>query len=324
MSEFGFGAAPLGNFRRTLSEEECDATLARAWELGVRYFDTAPLYGFGLSELRVGRLLQTKSSDEYTLSSKVGRLLEPCPPEEADGIIFENIPPFKFVYDYSYDGVMRSYEESLQRLGVDRINILYVHDIDAFNHGGRNEAIARARELMDDGGWRALSELRDSGAIDAVGIGVNEWEPCSLMLELADPDLFLLAGRYTLLEQEPVDTLFPECERRGVKIVIGGPYNSGILVGRSTYNYFQDIPDNIRHKVRALDDICREHGVAMGAAALQFVLAHPLVVSVIPGSQTLQELETNLSFVGADIPDAFWRDLRAANLIAENAPTPAN
>lgn len=322
MTEFGFGAAPLGNFRRTLSEEECDATLARAWELGVRYFDTAPLYGFGLSELRVGRMLQTKKSEEYLLSSKVGRLLEPCPPEEADGIIFENIPPFKFVYDYSYDGVMRSYEDSLKRIGVDKINILYVHDIDAFNHGGREEAVTRARELIDGGGWRALSKLRETGAIDAIGVGVNEWEPCALMLELADPDIFLLAGRYTLLEQEPVNTLFPECEKRGVKIVIGGPYNSGILVGRSTYNYFQNIPDDIRHKAQALDNICRKHGVAMGAAALQFVLAHPLVVSVIPGSQTLTELESNLSFVSANIPAAFWRELHAENLIDANAQTP--
>ncbi len=322
LSEFGFGAAPLGNYRRTLTEEECDATLARAWELGVRYYDTAPLYGFGLSEMRVGRLLQTKKSDEYVLSSKVGRLLEPCPPDEADGLIFENIPPFKFVYDYSYDGVMRSYEESLKRIGVDRIDILYVHDIDAFNHGGRGAALGRARELMDEGGWRALSELRDSGAVDAIGIGVNEWEPCALMLEQADPDIFLLAGRYTLLEQAPASALFPECEKRGVKIVIGGPYNSGILVGRSTYNYFEDIPDDIRNKARLIEKICKKYDVPMGAAALQFVLAHPVVVSVIPGSQTLPELETNIRYVEAGIPAELWLDLRSEGVIGANAPIP--
>lgn len=322
MSEFGFGAAPLGNYRRTLSEEECDATLARAWELGVRYYDTAPLYGFGLSEMRVGRLLQTKQNDEYVLSSKVGRVLEPCPPEEADGIIFENIPPCKFVYDYSYDGVMRSYEESLKRIGVDRIDILYVHDIDAFNHGGRNEALGRARELMDDGGWRALSELRSSGAVDAIGIGVNEWEPCALMLAQADPDIFLLAGRYTLLEQQPASTLFPECEKRGVKIVIGGPYNSGILVGRTTYNYFEDIPEDIRNRTRLIEDVCKKHDVAMGAAALQFVLAHPVVVSVIPGSQTRSELEDNIGYAEDSIPAEFWRDLRAQGIIDAAAPVP--
>jgi len=322
MSEFGFGAAPLGNYRRTLSEEECDATLARAWELGVRYYDTAPLYGFGLSEMRVGRLLQTKQSDDYVLSSKVGRLLEPCPPEEADGIIFENIPPCKFVYDYSYDGVMRSYEESLKRIGVDRIDILYVHDIDAFNHGDRTAALGRARELMDEGGWRALSELRSSGAVDAIGIGVNEWEPCALMLAQADPDIFLLAGRYTLLEQQPTSALFPECEKRGVKIVIGGPYNSGILVGRTTYNYFEDIPDDIRNKARLIEKACEKHNVAMGAAALQFVLAHPVVVSVIPGSQTLLELEDNIGYAEDSIPAEFWRDLRAQGIIDAAAPVP--
>ena len=175
---------------------------------------------------------------------------------------------------------------------------------------------------MDEGGWRALSELRDSGAVDAIGIGVNEWEPCALMLEQADPDIFLLAGRYTLLEQAPASALFPECEKRGVKIVIGGPYNSGILVGRSTYNYFEDIPDDIRNKARLIEKICKKHDVPMGAAALQFVLAHPVVVSVIPGSQTLSELETNIRYVEAGVPAELWLDLRSEGVIGANAPIP--
>ncbi len=317
----GFGAAPLGNYRRALSNEDCQQTLDAAWDSGMRYFDTAPLYGFGLSEARVGRALRSRPRDEYVLSSKVGRLLEPVPPEEADGIIFVDIPPFKFIYDYSYDGVMRSYEESLKRIGVDRIDVLYVHDIDAFNHGSREAAEARTRELIDDGGWRALSELRNSGAVSAIGVGVNEWEPCARMLELADPDIFLLAGRYTLLEHEPLETLFPECERRGVGVVIGGPYNSGVLAGRDTYNY-GDIPDEVVTKVKVIADVCAAHKVQMPAAALQFVLAHPSVITVIPGPQTVEETLNNVELLKEPIPAAFWEDLRTAGPLPANAPTP--
>ena len=216
----GFGSAPLGNYLRTLTEEECDATLQTAWDSGIRYFDTAPMYGLGLSEMRVGRLLKRLPRESFTLSSKVGRLLVPCPPEEVNGLFFVNTPQVKFVYDYSYDAIMRSYEESRKRLGFDRIDILFVHDVDAFCHNGREGAEARIQELINQGGWRALTELRASGEIAAIGAGVNEWQPCARLLELVDPDLFLLAGRYTLLEQEPLDMLFPQCAKRGV----GGGY----------------------------------------------------------------------------------------------------
>ena len=317
----GFGAAPLGNYRVALSEDACDETVNAAWDAGLRYFDTAPLYGFGLSEQRVGRNLTHRPRQEFTLSTKVGRLLEPVPPEEADGIIFEDIPPFKFVYDYSYDGVMRSIEESRKRSGIERFEILYVHDIDSFNHGGRDQAEAAARTLIDKGGWRALDELRNAGIVDAIGVGVNEWEPCALMLEFADPDIFLLAGRYTLLEQEPLVTLFPQCEARGVGIVIGGPYNSGLLAGGDTYNY-GEIPTDISERTRAIAAVCDAHGVSMPAAALKFVLAHPLVVSVIPGSQTVGELEQNVALVGEKIPAAFWEEMRAKHLLAASAPVP--
>ncbi len=317
----GFGAAPLGNYRKTLTEGQCDETLQAAWNEGIRYYDTAPLYGFGLSEQRVGRLLRDKPRSEYVLSTKVGRLLEPCAPEEADGIIFESIPPYRFVYDYSYDGVMRSYEDSQKRIGVDRFDLLLVHDIDSLNHGSREEAEKHTHDLMNLGGWKALEELRAAGDVKSIGVGVNEWEPCKLMLELADPDLFLLAGRYTLLEHAPLQTLFPQCAERGVGIILGGPYNSGVLAGRDTYNYFE-IPPDVRKHVAEIQSVCDQHGVTMPAAALQFVLAHPLVVSVIPGSQTKQEVLQNMALLNEQIPVEFWKALKDSQLLPADAPTP--
>ncbi|HEY0939872.1 MAG TPA: aldo/keto reductase [Steroidobacter sp.] len=320
-SPIGFGSAPLGNYLRAMSEEECDATLQSAWNSGIRYYDTAPFYGLGLSEMRVGRLLSRQTRASFTLSSKVGRLLEPCAPEEVNGYFFVNTPQVRFVYDYSYDGVMRSHEASLKRLGVDRIDILFVHDVDALVHGSRESAEARLRELIDLGGWRALSELRSSGAVDAIGAGVNEWEPCARMLELLDPDLFLLAGRYTLLEQQPLQTLFPECQRRQVGVVIGGPFNSGILAGKDTYNYAA-APAEVVAKVRRMQDLCAEYGVSLHNAALQFVLAHPVVVSVIPGGQTVAETLANVEALQPRIPREFWEELKSRGLLDSQAPTP--
>jgi D-threo-aldose 1-dehydrogenase len=317
----GFGSAPLGNYLRPLSEAECDQTLAAAWDSGMRYFDTAPLYGLGLSEMRVGRLLAQRPRQEFTLSTKVGRLLTPCAKEEVNGFFFVETPQVRFSYDYSYDGVMRSYEASLKRLGLERVDILYVHDICGLVHGGREASEARIQELIETGGWRALTELRDNGDVAAIGAGVNEWEPCARLLELVDPDLFLLAGRYTLLEQVPLDTLFPECAKRGVRIVAGGPYNSGILAGGTTYNY-AEAPAEVLARARAVDDVCRTHGVTLPAAALQFILANPLVVSVIPGGQTVAETKHNASVLNEAIPSALWRDLKDRQLLHERAPTP--
>jgi D-threo-aldose 1-dehydrogenase len=317
----GFGSAPLGNFLRSFTEAECDETVGAAWDHGLRYYDTAPLYGLGLSEQRVGRILKPKPRASYLLSTKVGRLLEPCAPGESNGGIYVDTPPFRFVYDYSYDGVMRSFEESLRRLGLDRVDILFVHDVDGPNHGGRAGSEARIRELMETGGWRAVDELRASGAVDAIGIGVNEWQPCARLLELADPDLFLLAGRYTLLEQEPLETLFPQCERKGAAIVLGGPYNSGVLAGKTTFNY-GEIPEDVAKRVQALKRVCDSHGVVLRDAALQFVAAHPLVVSVIPGAISPREVADNVAILEEKIPAALWDDLRRETLVHPKAPTP--
>jgi D-threo-aldose 1-dehydrogenase len=321
----GFGTAPIGNMRRVLSDAEAEATIRRVWELGGRYFDTAPLYGHGLAEQRTGAVLRGEPRDSYLLSSKVGRLLEPCAPGEEDSGIYHGVPALKVRFDYSHDGVMRSHEESLKRLGLDRIDILYVHDIDVMTHGSREAAEARTRELIDQGGWRALDELRSRGDVAAIGAGVNEWEPCARLLELADPDIFLLAGRYTLLEQEALAVLLPACSARGVGVVIGGPFNSGVLATGARpgamYNYLP-APQAILERTAAIEAICERHNVRLAQAALQFPFGHPAVVSVIPGGQSRAEVEQNGALLDAPIPHRLWRDLKRAGLMSLDAPEP--
>ena len=317
----GLGTAPLGNMHRALGEDEVAQTLDAAWDAGIRYFDTAPLYGHSLAELRLGCLLQGKPRRDYLLSTKVGRLLEPCAPDQTGSGIYKATPSFRVRFDYSYDGVMRSYEASLRRLGVDRIDILFVHDVDARTHGGRVQSEIRIHELIDRRGWRALAELRGSGAVDAIGAGVNEWEPCARLLELADPDLFLLAGRYTLLEHAPLDTLFPQCAARGVGIVIGGPFNSGVLAGKPSYDY-DAVPPEIAARVRRLAETCRRRDVTLPHAALQFPLAHPDVVTVIAGAQSVDEVRANAAMIARPVPEQLWDDLRAGELIPQHAPVP--
>ena len=317
----GFGSAPLGNYTKVLSEEDCDRTLEAAWDSGMRYFDTAPFYGFGLSEMRVGRLLKKVKRKDYVISTKVGRLFEPCAKEEVNSLFFIGTPQLRFYYDYSYDGIMRSYEESLGRLGIDNVDILYVHDVDAYAHGGREGSERAIRSLIDLGGWRALTELRANGDVLAIGTGVNEWQPCARLLELADPDLFLLAGRYTLLEQDPLETLFPQCMEKNARVVIGGPYNSGVLAGTPTYNY-AEIPPDIAARVAEIGKVCDAHRVPMARAALQFVAAHPVVVSVIPGGQNVEQTLQNARLLDEKIPAAFWAELKEKQLIHADAPTP--
>jgi D-threo-aldose 1-dehydrogenase len=216
---------------------------------------------------------------------------------------------------------MRSYEASLERLGVDRVDMLFVHDVDARTHGGRAQSEARIRELIDEGGWQALDELRAAGEVQAIGAGVNEWEPCARLLELADPDLFLLAGRYTLLEQAPLDTLFPKCVARGVGVVVGGPFNSGVLAGKPSYDY-DAVPADVAQRVRRLNETCRRWDSTLPHAALQFPLAHPAVTCVLAGAQSAAEVRANAAMIGSPVPAALWDDLRASSLITRHAPTP--
>ncbi len=322
-TELGFGAAPIGNLFRALTDDEAHAVLTAAWGGGVRYFDTAPLYGLGLSETRLNRLLRDKPRDSYVLSSKIGRLLRAVPPDQRDGVgKWVDVPARKEVFDYSYDGTMRSLEFSLERLGVDRIDILYAHDLDIFTHGSAAAMQARLDAFMA-GGYRALVALRDQGVIRAFGAGINEWEPAQWLVERGDFDIFLLAGRYTLLEQEAQESFLPLCQSRGIGIVVGGPYNSGILATGprpgAHWNY-APAPDWVLTKAARLQEVCTAHGVRLVDAAFQFPLRHPTVVSVIPGGQGLAEMASNLSAAQTKIPDALWSDLRSEGLIRPDAP----
>ncbi|MGA0607379.1 aldo/keto reductase [Phenylobacterium sp. VNQ135] len=312
LTTLGFGAAPIGNMNRALTEAEAEAALSAAWSAGIRYFDTAPLYGHGLSEIRLGRLLRGQPRAAFVVSSKVGRVLEPCPPGMQDAGIYVDVPPVRVRFDYTYEGVMRAFEGSLQRLGLDRIDILYVHDVDAHTHGSEAAAEARIRELLDRGGWRALDELRRTGAVGAIGAGVNACRPCEILLEAADPDVFLLAGRFTLLDRSAAAELLPACQARGVGVVVGGPYNSGVLatgaVPGARFDY-APAPPEILARVRALEAICREFGVRLADAALQFPLRHAAVISVIPGGQTADEVSRNSKGFEAPLPAALWSAL---------------
>jgi D-threo-aldose 1-dehydrogenase len=258
--------------------------------------------------------------DEWVLSTKVGRLLRPrrTAVEDTDR---RHPLPYDPVYDYSYDGVMRSFEDSLQRLGLARIDILYVHDIGAMQHG--REAHPGLMRALRDGGYRALEELRAAGTVRAIGIGVNEREVLLEALEWGEWDAFLLAGRYTLLEQAPLDDLLPKCEKAGTSVVVGGPLNSGILAGRDTWNY-KAAPPEIVARVNAIEAVCDRHRVPLAAAALQFPLAHPAVAAIIPGPRNVEEFHANVRLLRHPIPAALWPDLRAADLLHPHAPTPAS
>jgi D-threo-aldose 1-dehydrogenase len=322
----GFGGAPLGNLYAAVSEADADATLNAAWNAGIRVYDTAPFYGLGLSEERFARALAHRPRKEWVLSTKVGRVLRDCRPHEVPELPFKNIPNRTFEYDYSYDGVMRSHEDSLKRLKVDRIDILLIHDVDIFTHGSQEGSDARIRELFDKGGYRAVEKLRSSGAVSAIGAGLNEWQVCEKLLGLGDFDCFLLAGRYTLLEQEALDSFLPLCEKRDVGIIIGGPFNSGILatgpVSGAYYNYAPAPPD-ILARVASLEAVCLAHGVKLIEAALHFVLGHPVVRTVIPGANSANQVKANLSLLKARVPPSLWSDLKSQGLIRGDAPVPA-
>lgn len=319
MTELGFGSAPLGNLYKAISDADADAALDAAWSAGIRVYDTAPLYGFGLAETRLNRFLRDKPRDSYVLSSKIGRLLSPATATSRDGIgKFFDVPNRREVFDYSYDGTMRSVEFSLERLGVDRIDILLAHDLDIFTHGSAEARDTRLSEFMA-GGHEALIQLRQEGVIAAFGAGVNEWQACQWLIENGDPDIFLLAGRYTLLEQEALNTFLPICEAREIGIILGGPYNSGILAGGTHYNY-DPAPADIVERVARIEAICTDHGVRLIDAAFRFPLLHPSVVTCIPGAQSRDEVLSNLRAAQAVIPPALWPALKDAGLLHQDAP----
>jgi D-threo-aldose 1-dehydrogenase len=313
----GFGGAPLGNMFDTVDDATAAGALAAAWETGVRLFDTAPHYGSGLSEHRFGAALRERSRDAFTLSTKVGRLLKPDLRQPENPPFIEPLP-FRVEVDYGYDATLRSIEDSCQRLGLASIDIAYVHDL-AADHLG--DAWEEQFEVARTGAFKALTALREQGVIKAWGLGVNLTEPCVRTLEQADPDIFLLAGRYSLLNQPALDRLFPMCVERGVHVVIGGPYNSGLLAGGRNFEY-QEAPREMIEKRDRIAAICEAHGADIRSAALQFCAAHPAVAAIIPGAKRAERVEENARLMAATVPTAIWQELKAEQLIPEEAPVP--
>ena len=314
----GAGSAPLGNLGSIVPEDDAVACLAAAWDAGIRHYDTAPHYGAGLAEHRLGNALRARPRDAYTLSTKVGRLLRATPETREISQGFAHALPFRRTFDYSAAGTIRSLEDSHQRTGLNRFDIVYIHDCAEDWHGAAwkerfGEAIAGAAQV--------LSAMRERGEIRAWGMGLNLVEPALACLEAARPDIFLIAGRYTLLDHTALAGLFPACARRGVKIVLGGPYNSGLLAGGTTFNYEPAEPQMVA-RAAAIRAVCARHGTDIKAAALQFCAAHPVVAAVIPGPRTAAEVQQNASLMQAKIPRELWSELRRAGLLPDEAPTP--
>ena len=316
----GFGCAPLGNLYHSVSDIEAAFEVDTAWAEGFCYYDTAPQYGQGLSERRIGDMLRPLKDRDYILSTKVGRLLKPAPyAQKRHG--FLSPMPFNIEYDYSYDGIIRSYEDSILCLGLERIDILFMHDLGIDTHGAQN---TRHLPIAMSGGLKAVQSLKSQGLIKAIGLGVNESQVCEEAMEYGDWDCFLLAGRYTLLEQGCLATLLSKCEQGNCSIIVGGPYNSGILAtgsqGSAFYNY-APAEQNILTRVAKIEAICREFDVTL-AAVLQFPLTHPAVVSVTPGLGNSRRIHQTLVLFGELIPNAFWLTLQELGLLDPAAPVP--
>ena len=322
LSVLGFGGTGLGNMYSAMTEASAAATLQAAYAAGLRYFDTAPLYGHGLSELRMGNGLRSFADPGVVVSTKVGWRLKPSHGAPTGAGLFRNITAFARFNDYSFDGAMRSFEDSLNRLGADRIDILLIHDVDRRNQGERQPEAFRTAM---NGAYKALLSLRSQGLVKAIGCGLNEWQACQQFAEAGDFDCFLLAGRYTLLEQEALETFLPLCEQRGIGIILGGPYNSGILASGAVkdawFNY-EPAPPEILSKVAQIEEVCARHEVPLKAAALQFPLFHPCVASVIPGTRSPEELDENLRMLRLPIPRELWNELKTRGLLHPATPAP--
>ncbi|MFJ6931624.1 aldo/keto reductase [Streptomyces nigra] len=323
----GFGTAPLGNMFRAIPGDEAAATVDAAWDQGIRYFDTAPFYGAGLSEIRLGEALAGRPRDAFVLSTKVGRVIldeieDPAARDLGEkGGLFEHGRPNKMINDYSADATLRSIEDSLRRLRTDRLDIVWVHDVAQDFYG--DDWLA-AYESARTGAFRVLQRLRDEGVIKAWGLGVNRVEPLELTLDLDEPkpDAFLLAGRYTLLDHDRgLQRLLPAAEAQSVDVVVGGPYSSGVLAGGQHFEY-QKAPAEVLAKVDRIKALAERYGIPIKAAALQFSLAHPATVAAIPGATRPSRIAEDVAALNADVPAAFWTALREEGLIAENAPVP--
>ncbi len=324
VTRLGLGGAPLGGLYTAVDDDEADATIRRAWEIGIRYFDVAPLYGYGAAERRMGRVLRELPRDEFVISTKVGRLIRPTDdlPPHADvdrqahggreNFFYAGTGPVRPVFDFSGDGVVRSIEESLERLGLDRVDIAFIHDPD--DHW----------DAAIGGAYPALARLREAGVVKAIGAGMNRSAMLARFAREGDFDVFLLAGRYTLLDQDALAELLPLCERRGIAIVVGGVMNSGILADPTPGSHFNYVPatDDLLARAQRLASICARHGVPLKAAAVQFPLAHPTVASIAAGVRRVDHLDEYPALYRMPIPSDLWTELRAEGLIPPDAPVP--
>lgn len=320
-SLIGFGGAPLGDLYAHLDEATAQATVAAALAAGINLVDTSPLYGHGLSEHRIGAALRTVPRESVILSTKVGRWMQPGGPKH-DGSGYRGGLPHPTVIDYSYDGAMRSLEQSLLRLGTDHVDILLIHDVDVWTHGDMMEQ--RFAETME-GAYKALEKLRATGAVKAIGVGVNEAEMCERFARAGDFDVMMLAGRYTLLEQGALDGFLPLALEKKIAVMLAGVFNSGILATgarEGAYYNYQPAPPAILARVSRIEAVCAAHGVALPQAALAFVAAHPAVASIVLGAVTPAEIARNLDLVAMPVPAGLWSDLQAEGLVPGHAPLP--
>jgi len=321
----GLGGAPLGDLYEVIPEPRAQATIEAAYQAGIRLFDSAPLYGKGISEHRFGAVLRQRPEerDDFVLCTKVGRYLVPEERAKVDRSVFKGGLDFRLVADYSYDGALRAIEQSLQRFGMNRIDVVHIHDVDVQTWG--EEGYRQRFKEASDGAFRALAELRSQGVIRAVGVGVNEVGPLLEFAAAGDYDCFMLAGRYTLLEHGALDDLLPLCQQRGIGILTAGPYNSGILATGARpgamYNY-KPAPSDILARVSRIEAVARAHEVPLAAAAIQFPLAHPAVAAMVPGAVRPEEVDANVKLIGYPVPAAFWADLKTEGLLRSDAPTP--
>ena len=326
VTTLGLGGAPMAGLRATISDQEAVGLVEAGYAAGVRYFDTSPFYGYGRSELRMGAALREKPRGDYVLSTKVGRVMHVLKPGEQRpaGFRENGLPGFVPEFDYTYDGVMRSLEHSHLRLGLAKIDIALVHDVDFWTTKDRAVLDQRFKTVMDSG-FKALDELRKAGVIGAIGVGINEADTSLRFIQAGNFDCMLLAGRYTLLEQGALHEFLPECVKRGVSVILGGPYNSGILTGGvkpgATHDYTPAAAPLIE-KAQKIEAICRRHGVELGAAALQFPLFHPAFCSVIPGALSAREVAQNIERMQIKIPADLWSELKREKLLEADAPTP--
>ncbi len=325
VTQLGLGCASYGSIYREVTEQDAFATIEAAWDAGIRYFDTSPWYGRGLSELRTGAGLRYRPRDEYILSSKVGRCFDAQKPGSNSSLAPWVAPaPFDHYHDYTYDGVMRSYEQSQLRLGMAWYDVGVIHDLDFWTHK-TDDVVQGYLDQLESSGWRALEELRSAGLLKAIGAGINELGMMTRFLDFCEPDFWLVAMPYTLLRQEMLDEEFPLCEERGISVVIGAPFQSGILAtgaipgARSDY-VTADEPTLA--KVRRIEAVCARHDVPIAAAALQFVMGHPVVSAVIPGAASAAQAERNVATFRYPIPADLWAELKSEGLLREDAPTP--